>query len=243
MYRDVTELRQFYRSPLGRATARLLRHVMTRFWPEPQPHHVFVGVGYALPYLEKVDTAQSFAVMTATQGLVRWPSEGPCRTVLTEDHVLPFPEQSIDRLLLVHAVENADYLKELMHEVWRVLAPNGRVLMVVPNRSGLWARSDKTPFGHGRSFTMKQVRQLLRAEQFVIERHERALYLPPLPWRSMVVLAGLMEKLGAFLLPKNGGVLVVEASKQLYAVTPLKVSAKPMPATAPAWDATPVPTG
>ena len=243
MYRDITEIKQFYQSALGRLTADTLNRKLKSFWSDTIPGDKnIVGIGYPLPFLQKCDHTRSFAVMSATQGVSRWPKDAPCRTVLTEDHVLPLADASVERLLLVHAVENADYLRELMHEVWRVLEPNGRVLLVVPSRAGLWADSDKTPFGHGRPYSMKQLRNLLYNIQFVIEGHKRALYFFPSHNRLLLSIAPALEFLGELLLPKFGGVTIVEATKQLYNVTPLKVSPIVNPKPDPVWATEPVPT-
>lgn len=243
MYRDVTEIRQFYQSALGRLTAKTLSRKLRPFWAqELAKDQRILGVGYPQPYLEKCNHPLSFAAMSATQGLVRWPSHGACRTVLTEDHILPFPDGSIARLLLVHAVENADYLRELMNEVWRVLEPNGSVVLVVPNRSGLWAQSDKTPFGYGRPYSMKQLRNLLFDLQFVIEDYKRALYFPPSHNRLWLSIAPALEFLGEMFIPKFGGVTLVEATKRLYNVTPVRVSPVKAPVSGPEWAAEPVPT-
>lgn len=243
MYRDITEIKQFYRSALGRLTAQVLSRKLKSFWAEETPSDKnIVGIGYPLPFLERCTHARSFAVMSATQGVTRWPKQGACRTVLTEDHVLPLADASVEKLLLVHAVENADYLRELMHEVWRVLEPNGRVLLVVPSRAGLWADSDKTPFGYGRPYSMKQIRTLLHNLQFVVEGHKRALYFFPSHSRLLLSIAPALEFLGELLLPKFGGVTIVEASKQLYNVTPLKVSPIAPPKPVPVWTTEPVPT-
>jgi SAM-dependent methyltransferase len=240
MYRDITEIRQFYQSALGRKTAKILRKQIRNFWPEKlSDHQTLVGVGYPIPYLQHDFGGRNFAAMTATQGVIRWPTHAPGRTVLTEDNILPFAEGSIDRLLLVHAVENAEYLRELMHEAWRVLAPNGRLLMIVPNRAGVWARSDKTPFGYGRPYSMKQIRLLLREAQFVIDRNERALFFMPSHNRFHLALAFIAEKIGPYILPQLGGVIVVEASKQLYNVTPVRVTPSRKDETS--WQSAPIP--
>lgn len=244
MYRDIAEIRQFYQSLLGRMTAHILRRKINTLWADDMSAGMtMIGVGYTMPYLNSEDTARSFSVMTATQGLVRWPTQGASRTVLTEDHILPFPDNSIDRLLMVHAVENADYLRELMQEAWRVLSPQGRVVFVVPNRAGLWSRLDKTPFGYGRPYSMKQLRALLRDLQFVVERHEYALYFFPSHNRLLLTFATVFEKIGAAILPKFGGVTLVEVSKQLYNVTPIKVQTPTTAKATASWWSEPVATG
>lgn len=252
MHRDVSEIRQFYQSPLGRLTARILSEKIRSFWLDDagknivlhRPDTCVIGVGYTIPYFDQWQDCHTIAVMGAMQGVVRWPSYGPSRVVLTEDHILPFADQSVEHIVMVHAVENADYLRELMDEVWRVLKPNGRVLMVVPNRSGLWAKSDNTPFGYGRPFSMKQIRAMLFDAQFVIEHDRRALYFMPSHNRVLLWLAPVLEKLGVALMPRLGGVTLVEASKRLYNATPLRVapSKSRLKPSKPEWVTEPIPT-
>ena len=57
-----------------------------------------------------------------------------------EEYDLPLPDLSVDRIVLVHALEMSDDAPSLVREIWRVLAPGGRLLLVIPNRRGLWAR-------------------------------------------------------------------------------------------------------
>ncbi len=247
MYRDIAEIRQFYQSPLGRFVVSALDKKIRFFWPDLKTDtRLLAGVGYAFPFLNDAPDSKHIAVMAAGLGAQRWPADDgdatrAGRVVVADDHVLPFAEQSIDRLLLVHAVENADYLRELMAEAWRVLKPNGRMLLVVPSRAGLWSHVDKTPFGHGRPYSMKQMRNLLRAADFVVERHTRALYAPPSHNRLLIRLAPMLDIAGEMLLPKFGGVVLVEASKHLYNVTPILARGGVKPREN--WGVEPVPAG
>ena len=77
----------------------------------------------------------------------RWSTSSTCRCRI----------RAVDRVLLVHALEMAHDPGALLREVWRVLAAGGRLLAVVPNRRGLWARMDTTPFGHGRPYSRTQI--------------------------------------------------------------------------------------
>ena len=88
--------------------------------------------------------------MPAAQGVVNWPSPGLSASALVEPTLLPLPTASIDRVVLVHALEETESPDDLLEEVSRVLNPGGRMILVVPNRRGLWARMDGTPFGQGR---------------------------------------------------------------------------------------------
>ncbi len=134
---------------------------------------------------------------------------------------MPLPDSSFDRILVVHCLEHAAASSQLLREVWRVLTPEGRLMVIVPNRRGLWARAESTPFGHGRPFSRRQVETLLRQALFVTEGVSPALFAPPLSWRPVLTGAIGLERLGAYLWPMFSGILIVEATKQVYATLPV----------------------
>ena len=105
----------------------------------------------------------------------------------------------------------------LLDECWRVLDGSGKLLVAVPNRRGLWARLEHTPFGHGRPFSKRQLCQLLEHHGFEPQRIYHAVFLPPLRNRVLMRFAVGVERLGQRWWPALGGLLVVEATKMLYA--------------------------
>lgn len=151
---------------------------------------------------------------------VRWPAAGPSATLLAEEAALPFPDRSFDRVLLVHGLEAADNARRLLREVWRVLADDGRLLVVAPNRRGFWAHLERTPFGHGQPYTAGQVGRLLGRHLFRVERRETALFLPPVRSPLLRRAAPLLEGPGRALAPRYAGLVVVEAEKDLFAPIP-----------------------
>jgi len=131
------------------------------------------------------------------------------------EDALPLPDASIDRVLIVHCLEMVADPHDHLREIWRVLTPGGRVILVVPNRSGIWARTEKTPFGHGQPYGSGQLTGLLREAQLSPFGWTEALALPPIrgPWlRSGTT----WERVGRTLWPAFAGVIIVEATKQLY---------------------------
>lgn len=218
--RDVTEIRSFYHSRLGRWAARRLNRILRNCWSDMRGRNL-LGVGYAIPFFAAWPESKPLAVMTASQGVMRWPQHGPCATVLTEDHLLPFADESCDRIIIAHELENTDYAGALLSEVWRVLSPQGRVIMIVPNRLGWWARFDTTPFGFGHTFSSRQLRQLLQAHNFVWLQRHYTLFGPPSQRSLWLSLLPVWEWLGQRFMPHLGGVLVAEASKQVYSITPI----------------------
>ena len=116
--------------------------------------------------LFREEAERCLAFMPAAQGVVKWPSDRPTLAALVDELELPLPDAAVDRVLLVHALEMAHDPEALLREVWRVLAAGGRLLAVVPNRRGVWARMDTTPFGHGRPYSRSQITHLLRETWF-----------------------------------------------------------------------------
>lgn len=227
MWIDVIDLRAFYATALGRLARRLITRRLRDLWPDLRGRRV-LGLGYATPYLASFrdDAERVLAAMPVGQGVTRWPDPesgpGPSPVAglvcLTEECALPFPDRSIDRLLLVHCLESTPEPRQLMRECWRVLAGGGRLLVVVANRRGLWARAEHSPFAHGRPYSESQIAGLLRDGLFAPLQSAPALFLPPVWWRLFGAWAAALERVGARWFPTFAGVIAVEAEKQIYAV-------------------------
>lgn len=222
MSTDIVDLRQFYHSPLGQMATASIGHAISSLWPR-LPDERLMGLGFALPYLEMFQEGaeRTFAFMPAGQGAVNWPPGALSATALVFDEELPLPDASIDRILLVHSLEFAENPREALKEIWRVLAPGGRVVIVVPNRRGVWARLEHTPFGAGRPYSRGQLTSILREANFTPGAFADALYYPPYRKRWMLRLCRWMEPFGRRTMPGFSGVIVVEAQKRLYQGLPV----------------------
>ncbi|MEK9672698.1 MAG: methyltransferase domain-containing protein [Rhodospirillaceae bacterium] len=221
MWIDVVDLRDFYASALGQGARRMIRRKLRMLWPDVKGMRV-LGIGYAAPYLGMFqgEAERVICAMPAGQGVLRWPAEGDAQAVLVDELELPFPDLSMDRVVLVHALECAEQVKPLTREIWRVLTDSGRAVIIVPNRSGLWARFERTPFGHGRPYSPRQLSNLLRDGMFTPITTERALYMPPFRRAMLVRSMQAWERGGALFLGSFAGVIVMEAVKQIYGCVP-----------------------
>jgi SAM-dependent methyltransferase len=220
---DVVDLRNFYAQHLGVVARRFIGRGIRARWNDARALRV-LGVGYTTPYLGlfRGEAERCLALMPARQGVVRWPSTRPALAALVEEDELPLTDSAVDRVLLVHALEMSPDPAELLRESWRVLAPGGRLLAVVPNRRGVWARMDTTPFGHGRPYSRTQIMHLLRDTWFTPTVWGEALYVPPIPQRWFLRSAGVWERTGATLSAPFAGVHIVEATKQIYRTIPAR---------------------
>ncbi|MAI46199.1 MAG: methyltransferase domain-containing protein [Hyphomicrobiaceae bacterium TMED74] len=218
MYQDVAELRAFYSRPLGHAVRRLLGHRIRARWRNVQGQTV-IGLGFAAPYLGtyRDEAARIGAVMPASQGALAWPREGNVRCALVDEINLPLPDNSVDRLLGVHCLEGSESTRRMLREMWRILSPDGRLLLIVPNRSSVWARADKTPFGHGRPYSKGQLENILAEAMFTPEHWSWALHVPPMEHNLVLKSIVTIERLGARIWPAIGGIILVEARKELIA--------------------------
>ncbi len=223
MSNDVIDLRDFYASSLGQATRRLIRRHVRQMWPDLTGQRV-LGLGYATPYLGPYlgEAERVLGLMPAVQGVLHWPPEGPNLTALVEEADLPLADMSVDRVILVHALEHAEQLRPLLREIWRVMAGGGRLLIVAPNRRGLWARLDRTPFGHGHPYTAAQLSRLLRDNLFTPLETRAGLFVPPFASRLWLTSAPAWERVGQRWFTRVAGVIMVEAGKQLYAPTAIR---------------------
>lgn len=223
MHLDAIDLKDFYARRLGLMVRRLLRRRIRARWNDVRDMRVF-GLGYATPYLAEFRSEARCvsALMPAAFGALPWPDSGPSSSALVEETELPLDDEAADRILLVHMLEWSERSRTLLREIWRVLSANGRVLIVVPNRRGLWARVDTTPFGFGSPFSPSQLAKLLKEAMFQPESWHYALYLPPFDWRILTRWPAFWERLGLILWPTFSGVIMVEATKQVYAAMPVR---------------------
>jgi SAM-dependent methyltransferase len=218
---------RFYATARGRVAARLLRRRLHRLWPLVRGQSV-LGIGYAVPYLHlwHGEAARCIAFAPPHVGAVHWPTDGRALSCGGAEDALPFPDLSFDCVLLIHALEVAEHPRTLLREVWRILRDDGRLLVAVPNRRGMWAHLESTPFGQGRPYSVGQLGQLLATSLFRVERQDTALFVPPLSFRPLLRGAGVWESVGRMLLPGFAGLLIIEAMKNAYGVIPLAEPAR-----------------
>lgn len=219
MHYDAVDLKEFYETTLGKIARRQILRRLRRFWPDVKGQRI-LGIGYPTPFFNLLapEAERLVALMPPAQGALPWPPEGPGMVTLSSESELPFPNVFFDKVIIVHNLEVCQRLHEMMREVGRVMVSNGRLLIITPNRAGVWARADHTPFGQGSPFTAQQIRNLLRDHQFVPERLERGLFMPPLRSSRLVLSAApVWERVGERFFNTFGGLNFAEASKQLYA--------------------------
>jgi SAM-dependent methyltransferase len=220
---DARDAGEFYKTGLGGLTAMLIRQILLGFWPDCGGLSL-LGIGYAGPYLTlwREQAARAIALSPAQLGQAPWPAGRASLACTAEEDALPFPDMSFDRILLIHGLEQADNARRMLREAWRLLKDDGRIIVVVPNRRGMWAYAETTPFGHGQPYSQGQLGRLLNGLFFQVETQRQALFAAPLNWRLNLKAFDMLERAGQTIAPQLAGLTIAEAVKDLHAVMPIK---------------------
>jgi len=220
---EIKKFTEFYGSVLGKVFCRLLRAEIRKIWPDifagSPIKQTIAGIGFATPYLQIFlpRMERVIAIMPGGMGAIKWPRDLSL-TAAADETSLPLPDNSLDRIILVHALEYCENMPGMLREIWRVLAPGGKVLIILPNRLSPWAHIAKTPLGSGQPFSRAQIAALLNHSMFQVLRTKCAVHIPPVSARPILKNHRLLDKIAHFFYPALGAVVWAEAEKRVYAV-------------------------
>ncbi|MCC5958247.1 MAG: hypothetical protein JJU08_02780 [Rhodobacteraceae bacterium] len=216
MHHDVRALRDFYyTTSLGRAAQKAMRDRLRTCWGDTTGLSI-AGFGFAAPLLRPFlsEAARVTALMPAQQGVMHWPAESANHSVLVEETNWPLATGTIDRLVFLHGLETSDRPAALLEDAARVMKTGAKAVFVLPNRSGLWARRDGTPFALGRPYSLGQIETQLTDHGFALESHFAAMFFPPRDNARWLRWAMTLERVGQKLSRYHaGGVLIVQATR------------------------------
>src|ERR1700727_2431882 len=135
MASDVVDLRDFYRTPLGQVTRRMIRRAVRRMWPDLRGISL-LGIGYPAPSLTAIspETERTIALLPASLGVLAWPPDGANLATLAEAGEWLFAYYSMFRVLLIRALETSEQAGTMLNDLWRVVGGGGRLQLVAPNR-------------------------------------------------------------------------------------------------------------
>lgn len=149
----------------------------------------------------------------------------------SEYGALPFPDASIDLVVMPHALELARDPHEALREVERVLVPEGRVVITGFNPASLWglrqrAGRMKRGMGFGRSQELYlpssgeflgywRLRDWLRLLSFEVESGRFGCWRPPLKSESWLQRWAWMDRVGDRWWPVLGSVYFLVAVKRV----------------------------
>lgn len=174
----------------------------------------------------------------------------PCADLVTDFAALPFPENSLDLVVLPHTLElNADP-HGVLREVARVLVPEGKLVISGFNPMSLWGQAQQRArlyqrVGLGQNFLPEPVKPLgywrlrdwLRLLNLELDQanSQFGCFRPALRSQAWLERFACMDSLGSRWWPIFGSVYMLVAVKRLHGMTlhsPIR-TAKPRVAAAP----------
>ena len=110
-----------------------------------------------------------------------------CPVILAEDNLLPFPNDSVDILVLQHSLDISAHPHHVLREAERVLRPSGRLLLFGFNPTSSWGLRKllSTPLSsllpwHARFMSRTQLEDWFRLLNLVPELSRYAIYSLPI---------------------------------------------------------------
>lgn len=144
---------------MKRALARL------QPWINLRPDARLLGLGFPMPWMSALKLPEA-SLCATTVPVTQQARDAGLRICRVDATSLPFADALYDQLLLVHMLEHAPSPRRLLRECWRVLAPAGELLLLVPDR-GLLPHA-----GPGQCFGARRLRELLADAMFeTLEQH------------------------------------------------------------------------
>lgn len=226
----------FYRTPIGQKVQTLVqRHITSLHIP---PNNSAVAIGDGTPYTACLPEHTILARLNHPLTRATAPQNLHLKECVTDTQHLPFDDCSVPLILAIHAVEFAPAPSTFLRAMWKMMTDDGHLILIVPNRSGLWAHSDSTHFGQGTPFSTQQIQRLLMHNLFKIDHKRSTLITPPLLLKHSS--GRFMEHIAPYLPSAFAGLHLLVVRKNLYAGIPLGVRHKTRPSprqiTAAAWN-------
>ncbi|MBA4118602.1 MAG: methyltransferase type 11 [Candidatus Puniceispirillum sp.] len=218
MWIDVEQLYGFYASPRGRMVTRVVMEHLRHMWGDVHGQ-TLVAFGYGVPFLSdfSFEAERALCLMPAPLGVCPWPVEGPNATCLCPVDRIALPDNSVHKLLLIHALEFAPDPHALLKEAWRVLVAGGELIICAPNRRGFWARSPHNPFGDGTPYAGRQLYSLAQEACFSPDKPVYCLFYPPTVPLLSPKAHETLERFGNACIKKVGGLVMLRSYKKMIA--------------------------
>jgi SAM-dependent methyltransferase len=196
--------------------------------------------------------AESELLAKPAQSMGSSPTSAPAASsprvaLLTDPAALPFPENSLDLVLLPHTLELSSDPHATLREVERVLVPEGRVVISGLNPASLWGlRQRRAHFyqrlGYGELFLPEaggfigywRLRDWLRLLSFEVESGRFGCYRPAVSRPAALERFAWMDKAGERWWPIFGAMYFLVAVKRVRGMRLLEPNWKTQKASAQA---------
>ena len=166
------------------------------------------GPGVVSSYLQNHDIP-CIAVEPSRGGVLASAKRG-VPSIESDLESLQIPDASVGRIGLFDVLEHIELRDDFLREIWRVLSPDGSLILTVPALNWLWSAADEHA-GHFIRYSQRSIRRELAKNGFKIQRSQyffASLVLPLLLLRALPYRLKFKQPVNdETLLETNGGLL------------------------------------
>ncbi len=172
-----------------------------------------------------------------------WQIPGSCHTAVAAVGAIPLASESVDLVLLHHALDFSAHQHQLLREVARVLIAGGHVVIVGFNPLSSWGLRNNLQFfrrgpffpqipkapWHASMLGTLRLTDWLKLLDFQVEQIRYGMYALPVNSESVIRYSGLLDPLAAHLNWPTGGMYAISARKQVLPLTPVQTKWRSLP--------------
>lgn len=225
-----TEMTEWLKTPLGQtlleSESSLLEHLINRRF------------GYHLLQLGCADIALYGDSPIGHKFCLRPSAEGKHCGLVAQPEAIPLASDSVDLVLLHHALDYSLEPHQLLREAARVLIAGGNMVIIGFNPYSTWGIRQKLSKGKNKSpwtadlLSSGRLCDWLKLLEFKVEQTHYGLYSLPINNAALIRYSSFMGKLAQQLNWPSGGIYVISAKKQVLPLTPIREPWKALPRTA-----------
>lgn len=148
------------------------------------------------------------------------------KTPVASNEALPLSSESVDAVLIHHALDFTPDSYRLLREATRVVMPGGRILIMGFNPLSTWGVRKlfhwrkQLPWS-ARFISSTRVTDWLKLLDFKIDKVSHGGFLLPINHAKIVGSGERLNAIGNFTIPQMGAVYFIVACKQVMPVTPI----------------------
>ena len=216
----------WFRSPLGQSVWAAEKAITDPLISRLFGYHILqIGCHEEFSLIENSPVGHRFMFRPA------WRAGSAHPVALSEE--LPVASDSVDVVVLHHALDFTEQTHRLLREATRVLRPGGHMLIIGFNPASLWGlakllRSRNHVPWCGKFISKGRLADWLQLLNLQLKYTELGLYSPPTKLTKILTHASLIERFGAGTQLPFGGVYVMQCVKQIVPITPIVPRWRPL---------------
>lgn len=210
----------WFQTPLGRSLLADQRRCIDAWLEQipPAARQLQVGLSHRLPLAGGTDFTQK--ILTRPE----WSSDLPAGVAICDADELPFPNDSIDLVVLHHTTDFSAYPHQVIREASRVIRGGGQLMVLGFNPISLWglrrlvSRTHRGPWG-GRFIMRSRMEDWLSLLDFEVELSATFFLRPPVHSAHTSTQPLAAERIWGVRFLPVGAYYCILATKRVYAPT------------------------